>query len=146
MGLLEPLRRARREGAPAGVGGRRHLSAPARAPLRTRFDKASVRDADVAGKRVLVRVDFNVPLEGGRVADASRIEAALPTIELLRERGAAVILVSHLGRPEDRDPDLSMDPVAKRLGETLEAEVQLAPDVVGPEVERLAEALEPGAM
>ena len=110
---------------------------------------ASVRAADVAGATVLVRVDFNVPLreEGGRieVADDSRVRAALPTIELLRERGAALVLVSHLGRPGGRrDPSLSMGPVARRLGELLGVEVALAPEVVGPEAERMASALEPG--
>jgi phosphoglycerate kinase len=108
------------------------------------FGKASVRDADVAGRRTLVRVDFNVPLEDGRVADAGRIEAARPTIELLRERGAALVLVSHLGRPEGRDERLSMRPVAAALSGLIDAEVELAPSVVGPEVERLAGGLEPG--
>jgi phosphoglycerate kinase len=80
----------------------------------------SVRDADVSGKRVLVRVDFNVPLEGGRVADDTRIRAALPTLELLLERGATgLVLCSHLGRPKGEDPAFSMEPVRGRLRELL---------------------------
>jgi phosphoglycerate kinase len=109
------------------------------------FAKASVRDADVAGRRVLVRVDFNVPLcgsgESRQVADDTRIRAAVPTIELLRERGASLVLVSHLGRPEDREPELSMGPVARRLAELTDADVSLAPAVVGDEVEAQAKAL-----
>jgi phosphoglycerate kinase len=108
------------------------------------FTKASVRDADVYGRRVLVRVDFNVPLAGGEVADDSRIRAALPTLELLRARGAKLILVSHLGRPEGPDPELSMKPVAARLGELLGTDARMAPGVVGPEVEAVAEELGPG--
>lgn len=113
------------------------------------FDKASVRDAPVKGRRVLVRVDFNVPLEdeGGEraVADDTRIRAALPTIELLRERGAALILMSHLGRPEGKpDPALSMAPVAKRLGELLGIEVKLAPGVIEGDVDLTCGALGPG--
>ena len=109
------------------------------------FDKASVRDAEVAGRRVFVRVDFNVPLAGGEVADEMRIQAALPTIELLRERGAALVLASHLGRPEGKpDPALSLAPVGKRLGELLGIEVQQAPAVVGGDVDLMAGALGPG--
>lgn len=108
------------------------------------FNRASVRDAAVEGRSVLVRVDFNVPLrdsDGGReVADDARIRAALPTIELLRERGASLVLVSHLGRPKDRDPALSMAPVAARLGELLGTEVTVAPGVVGDEVKTVVEA------
>jgi phosphoglycerate kinase len=109
------------------------------------FSKASVRDAEVAGRRVLVRVDFNVPLEGGLVADDTRIRAALPTIELLRERGAALVLVSHLGRPKGkRDKALSMRPVAERLAELLGAEVKQAPAVIGGDVETMVGGLGPG--
>ncbi|HET9163887.1 MAG TPA: phosphoglycerate kinase [Solirubrobacterales bacterium] len=109
------------------------------------FSKASVRDADVAGRRVLVRVDFNVPLDGGRVADDTRIRAALPTIESLRERGAALVLVSHLGRPKGEVvPELSMRPVGERLAELLGAEVKQAPAVVGEDVETMAAGLSPG--
>jgi phosphoglycerate kinase len=109
------------------------------------FSKASVRDADVAGRRVLVRVDLNVPLDGGEVADEMRIQAALPTIELLRERGAAVVLASHLGRPGGEvDPALSLAPVAKRLGELLGIEVTMAGSVVGDGVDLHCGALGPG--
>jgi phosphoglycerate kinase len=109
------------------------------------FSKASVREAEVEGKRVLVRVDFNVPLEDGRVGDDTRIRAALPTIALLRERGAAVVLVSHLGRPKGKvDPALSMRPVGERLAELTGAEVKQAPAVVGDEVEAMAGELEAG--
>jgi phosphoglycerate kinase len=89
----------------------------------------SLDDLDVGGKRVLVRVDFNVPLEGGRITDDTRIRAALPTLERLRERGARLLLTSHLGRPKGRDEALSLRPVAARLGELLGTEVQLAPDL-----------------
>jgi phosphoglycerate kinase len=110
------------------------------------FSKASVRDADVAGRRVLVRVDFNVPLDGGKVADDTRIRAALPTIELLRERGASLVLVSHLGRPKGKVvPELSMQPVGERLSELLGgALVHQAPAVVGEDVETMAEGLHAG--
>jgi phosphoglycerate kinase len=111
------------------------------------FGKRTVRDLEVGeGERVLVRVDFNVPLDGGEVADDARIRAALPTIELLRERAARLILCSHLGRPQGRDPETSLVPVSRRLGELIDASVQQAPDVIGPEVRRGAERLEPGGV
>jgi len=108
------------------------------------FRKRTVRDLDPKGKRVLVRVDFNVPLEKGAVADETRIRAALPTIRLLRDRGAALALVSHLGRPKARDPQLSLAPVAKRLGEFLGRDVPLIPDSVGEDVANRVRALRPG--
>ena len=110
------------------------------------FAKASVRDAPVEGRRVLDRVDFNVPLADGEVEDDARIRAALPTIKLLRERGAALVLVSHLGRPKGADPAFSMAPVAARLGTLLGAEVTLAPAVTGSEVEGLARRLRAGEL
>jgi phosphoglycerate kinase len=108
------------------------------------FGKASVRDAEVEERRVLLRADLNVPLDDGEVVDDTRIRAALPTLELLRERGAKVVMVSHLGRPMGPDPKLSMAPVSNRLGELLGAEVKQAPAVVGEEVGRMAEGLAPG--
>ena len=83
----------------------------------------------VDGKRVLVRVDFNVPLEDGRITDDTRIRAALPTLERLRDGGARLLLVSHLGRPKDREPELSLRPVAERLSRMLDEDVELAPDL-----------------
>ena len=122
------------------------MSAEADPGARGRFTKASVRDADVSGRTVLVRADLNAPLEGGEVSDDKRIRAALPTIELLRDRGAKIVLCSHLGRPQGRDPELSLAPVARRLGELLGAEVELAPAVVGPEVAAAAAELGAGSV
>jgi phosphoglycerate kinase len=99
---------------------------------------------DLDGKRVLVRVDFNVPVNGGKVVDDTRIRAALPTIEALRERGARLVLVSHLGRPKDREPELSLRPAANRLSELTDADVTLAPGVVGEDVRAYAENLSRG--
>jgi phosphoglycerate kinase len=111
------------------------------------MNKKTVRDIDVAGKRVLVRVDFNVPLDSatGQVADDTRIRAALPTIQYLRERGAKVILCSHLGRPDGKVVDrLRLRPVAAHLSTLLNAPVTMAPDCVGPDVEALVVRMQPG--
>jgi phosphoglycerate kinase len=109
----------------------------------------SLAELDVEGKRVLVRVDFNVPLQTGpdgarQVADDTRIIAALPTIERLRSRGARIVLVSHLGRPKGQDPQLSMAPVAARLSQLLGLPVKQADAVVGEQALAMSEALAPG--
>ena len=109
--------------------------------------KRTIRDLDVAGKRILVRVDFNVPLddEDGRIVDDTRIRAALPTIEHLLAQGASVILMSHLGRPQgQRVPALSLAPVVERLSQLLGRAVGMAIDCVGAEVAAQAAALQPG--
>jgi phosphoglycerate kinase len=109
--------------------------------------KKSVRDLMPAGRRVLVRVDFNVPIQDGAVADDSRIVAAIPTIRYLLGKGARVILMSHLGRPKaGPEPQLSLKPVAERLSRLLRMPVGLAPDCVGPETERQVHALGDGAV
>jgi phosphoglycerate kinase len=89
----------------------------------------TLEDLDVEGKRVFVRVDFNVPLDGARITDDTRIRASLPTIERLRGDGARLLLAAHLGRPKDREPELSLRPAADRLGELLGDEVTLAPSL-----------------
>ena len=108
--------------------------------------KRTIRELDVAGKRILVRVDFNVPLdEAGQIIDDTRIRAALPTIEHLLAQGASVILMSHLGRPRgQRVPALSLAPVAERLSQLLGRAVGMAPDCVGAEVAAQATALQTG--
>jgi len=109
------------------------------------MDKKTVRDIDVQGKRVLVRVDFNVPLKDGVVSDDRRIRAALPTIQYLLDHGAAVVLMSHLGRPKGEPmPEFRMDPVAGRLGELLGRPVTKLDDCVGVEVEHAVQAMQPG--
>jgi len=110
----------------------------------TGFAKRTIRDVDPSGKKVLVRVDFNVPLAGGAVADDTRIRAALPTITYLLEHGAAIALCSHLGRPKGPDPTLSLRPVARRLGELLGGDLPLLPDCVGPAVQDVVAKLRPG--
>jgi phosphoglycerate kinase len=107
--------------------------------------KLSVKDLDPRDQRVLVRVDFNVPLEEGRVTDDTRIRESIPTIRLLRDAGARVILCSHLGRPKGkRDPKFSLAPAAETLSRLLKANVKLAPDCIGPDVERLVQGMKPG--
>ena len=109
------------------------------------FSKKTITDVDVKGKRVLVRVDFNVPLKDGVVGDDTRIRGALPTIHYLLDHGAAVILCSHLGRPKGTaDPKYSMKPVAEYLGSLMGQQVAFAEDCVGPAAEEAAKALKPG--
>lgn len=109
------------------------------------FNKKTVRDIDVKGKKVLVRVDFNVPIKDGIVTDDTRIQAALPTLNYLLEQSAALILCSHLGRPKDGpDPKYSMAPVASHLSAVLGKPVSFAEDCVGPVAEKAAARLQPG--
>ena len=109
--------------------------------------KVSVEQVDLADKRVFLRVDFNVPLDGARITDDTRITAALPTVRHCLDAGASVILASHLGRPKGKpDPKYSLAPAATRLAELLGRPVPLAPDCIGPEVEAAAHALGPGQL
>jgi phosphoglycerate kinase len=109
------------------------------------MNKKTVNDIDVANKRVLVRLDLNVPLENGVVSDDTRIRAALPTIKFLLENNAIPILCSHLGRPKGKpDPKYSLKPVAERVAQLLGCRVQIAPDCIGPEVERMAATIRRG--
>jgi phosphoglycerate kinase len=109
------------------------------------FNKKSVRDIDVRGKRVLVRVDYNVPIKEGKVGDDTRIRAAMPTLQYLLDQQAAVILCSHLGRPKGGpEPKYSLRPVAGHLSSLLGQTVAFAEDCIGPEVEHAAAALRPG--
>ena len=107
--------------------------------------KLSVRDLNLKGKRVFLRVDFNVPLAEGKVTDDTRITSSLPTIEYMRQQGARIIACSHLGRPKGkRKPDMSLKPVAARLGELIGAPVAFADDCIGPEAEQKSAALKDG--
>ena len=110
------------------------------------LNKMTIEDVQVKGKKVLVRCDFNVPLDADKnITDETRINAALPTIKYLLENGAAVILCSHLGRPKGEfNMKYSLAPVAKRLPEKLGFEVKLAEDVIGPSAKKLAAEVEPG--
>lgn len=107
--------------------------------------KKTIRDVDVKGKRVLMRVDFNVPLKDGKVSDATRIEAALPSIRHILEKGGKLILMSHLGRPDGKPAaEFSLRPAALKLAEFLGQPVPLAPDCVGPAVRKMVDALRSG--
>ncbi len=109
------------------------------------FNKKTIEDIDVKGKRVFVRVDFNVPVKDGVVGDDTRIRAALPTINHLIKQGAAVILASHLGRPKGGwEEKFSLKPVAEHLAKLLGKPVAFAEDCIGPTAEKAAEALQPG--
>jgi phosphoglycerate kinase len=109
------------------------------------MNKLSISDLDLKGKRVFMRVDFNVPRADGRITDDTRIKAALPSIRYVIEKSGKLILASHLGRPKGKpEPKYSLKPVAARLGELLAKPVQFAPDCVGPEVEKMVAALKPG--
>ncbi len=109
------------------------------------MNKKTVRDVDLKGKRVLMRADFNVPIQDGEITDDNRIQAALPTIKYVLEQGASLVLMSHLGRPKgEANPKYSLKPVAERLGELLAREVKMASDSIGAEVKEMAESLEPG--
>lgn len=108
--------------------------------------KRSIRDVEVRGKRVLVRVDLNAPQDAeGHVTDDTRLQAIKPTVDYLRENGARIVLMSHLGRPKGKVVEkLRMGPIATRLAQILGQDVQVAPDCIGPEVEKMVQALQPG--
>ncbi len=110
------------------------------------MNKMTVRDVSLKGKRVLVRVDFNVPMDKGVVSDDKRIKAAMPTIQYVLDQGASLILMSHLGRPKGTgfEPEFSLKATAEVLAKLLGRPVQMAPDCVGPEVEAMAKALKSG--
>src|SRR5690625_4077409 len=109
------------------------------------MNKKTVKDVAVQGRRVLVRVDFNVPMDGPHITDDTRIVAALPTLRYLQSQGARTILMSHLGRPKGEfNSELTLNPVAKRLGEHLDADVQKIDSIIGDEAEAKANALADG--
>lgn len=115
--------------------------------MATMFNKKSVRDINIRGKRILVRVDYNVPIKEGKVVDDTRIRAAMPTLNYLLEHGAAVILCSHLGRPKGGpDPKYSLRPVAEYLSEILGTPVAFSEDCIGPIAQAAAQAMTPGSV
>ena len=109
------------------------------------MNKLTIRDIELKGKRVLMRVDFNCPIENGKVTDDTRVRAALPTIKYILDHGASVVLMSHLGRPKGGkfEQEFSLKPVAARLSDLIRRPVQFAPDCVGPDVEAMAAQLRP---
>ena len=110
------------------------------------MSKKTVKDIDLKGKRVLMRVDFNVPMDKGTVTDDKRIRAALPTIQYVLNQGASLVVMSHLGRPKGTgfEGEYSLKPAAAALSSLLEKPVAVAPDCIGPEVEKMAKALKAG--
>src|SRR5688572_6177285 len=111
------------------------------------LNKLSIAELKLAGKRALIRVDFNVPMKDGKVTNTARIDAALPTIKYALDQGASVVLMSHLGRPDGKpDPEYSLEPVARVLDEKLGLKVRFLPDCVGPEIERACSDLKPGTV
>src|SRR5271154_5183954 len=111
------------------------------------MNKLSIRDLDLTGKRAFIRVDFNVPLEGGKVAEDTRIRETIPTLKFAINRGARLVLASHLGRPKGKpDPRYSLKPVAAKLAELTGTAVDFAPDCVGAEAEGKSRALKDGGI
>ncbi|HSU87678.1 MAG TPA: phosphoglycerate kinase, partial [Terriglobia bacterium] len=111
------------------------------------MNKLGISDLDLNGRRVFMRVDFNVPLADGQITDDTRIQAALPSIRYVIEKNGKLILASHLGRPKGKpDPKYSLKPVATRLANLLRKAVEFAPDCVGLEVEKMVSALPPGGV
>jgi phosphoglycerate kinase len=109
------------------------------------MNKKTVKDIDLKGKRVFMRVDFNVPMQDGKITDDKRIRASLPTIKYVLDQGASLILASHLGRPKGGpDPEFSLKPASEVLASLLGVPVKMAPDTVGPQVEAMAKELKPG--
>ena len=129
---------------PPGTLFRRGDLLVARYIAENMMNKKTIEDVEVKGKRVLVRVDFNVPLEDGKITDDTRIRAALPTIHYLVKQGAKVILMSHLGRPKGIDEKLRLNPIANHLAELLGQPVKKLDDCIGTEVEAAVNALQPG--
>jgi phosphoglycerate kinase len=111
------------------------------------LNKLSIAELKLAGKRALIRVDFNVPMKDGKVTNTARIDAALPTVKYALDQGASVVLMSHLGRPDGKpNPEYSLEPIARVLEERLGTKVRFLPDCVGPEVERACSDLAPGSV